>query len=128
MRTGVLPIASMCSNLTLSLLNFSPVNPVDDPLADPIRDGCVQKLRFTRAALADQVIVHPLSYDPPQLPEQVDLRLLVTITEMLEDELLRQVVDDARPPHVLQMIQRQFHAFADYALDHSLSWSNKIRC
>ena len=68
-----------------------------------------------RAALADEAGVEPLLGDALELAEQVELRLLAGVAPLRVEQALREVEQQRRRPHVVQVLEVQVHAFADDA-------------
>ena len=86
-----------------------------DPLASHVGELLVAELRRVGSALADQMVIEPLTGDAFQLAEQVELRLLAGVAPLGFEEPFRQVIDERGAPDVLEMIEAQVYAFADDA-------------
>ena len=74
------------------------------------------QLRRVGAALADEAGVEPLLRDALELAEQVELRLLAGVAPLRVEQPLRQVEQQRRRPHVLEVLEGQVAVLADDAL------------
>ena len=75
-----------------------------DPLAGHVGDFLVDQLRRIGAADADQIAaVEPLARDALELAEQVQLRLFAGIAKFGVEQMPRQVKQDRRLAHVVEM-------------------------
>ena len=87
-----------------------------DPVAGHVGEVLVHEQRGIRAALADEARVEPLLRDPLELAEQVQLRLLAGVAPLRVEQLLRQMEEQRRRPHVLEVLEGHVCRFADDAL------------
>ena len=81
-----------------------------------------------RAADTDQIsLVEPALRHALDLPEQVHLRRLAGIAELVVEQVLGEVIADLARPHRLQHRRRQFHALADDAFQQHAARADLFR-
>jgi hypothetical protein len=112
-RTG--RVVGIEDGLDRTLANHRRSNRCRNAIAGHIGDLRIENLGLLGASAPEVSTFQPFTGDPLQLAEQVNLRLLSGVTELAEQQVLRQAKKDGRSPDLVEMFDGQIDWFADNA-------------